>query len=89
MTVTIKKDSYIEQQEFMNTEEFKELYKERYKIEAKNNQLKNIGDMKEATGCGQVNMTIQGASTLFLTNIKRIRTLREEKKEKNKKKTGE
>lgn len=79
MTVTLQKEIHIEQKEFMNTEEFKKLYKERYKIEAKNNQIKNIGDMKEATGCGQVNMTIQGASTLFLTNIKRIRTLRHEK----------
>ena len=66
----------------METEEFKELYKERYKIEAKNNEIKNIGDMKTAIGCGKLGITIQGASTLFLTNIKRIRKLREEKLEK-------
>ena len=82
MTVTLQKEIHIEQKEYMKTKEFEELYKERYKIEAKNNQIKNIGDMKEATGCGQVNMTIQGASTLFLTNFKRIRTLKREKKKK-------
>jgi len=89
MTVTVQKGIHLEQKEFMKTEEFKELYKERYKIEAKNNQIKNIGDMKEATGCGQVNMTIQGASTLFLTNLKRIRTLKREKKENQAQKTEE
>lgn len=85
MTVTIKKDIHMEQKEYMATEEFKKLYKERYKIEAKNSQIKNIGDMKVATGCGLSCMTIQGATTLFLTNIKRIRTL---KKEKSKEKIG-
>lgn len=79
MTVTIKENIHREQQEYMETEEFKELYKERYKIEAKNSEIKNIGDMKVATGCGISCMTIQGATTLFLTNIKRIRTLRKEK----------
>ena len=79
MTVTIKKEIYKEQEEYMESEEFKELYKERYKIEAKNNQIKNIGDMKKATSCGELGMTIQGASTLFLANMKRIRTLKKEK----------
>ena len=82
MTVTIKKEIHKKQAEYMETQEFKELYKERYKIEAKNSQLKNVGDLKEAIGCGQVGMTIQGASTLFLTNMKRIRTLRKEKEAK-------
>ena len=35
-SVKIKADSHIEQMEYMNSEEFKELYAERYKIEAKN-----------------------------------------------------
>ena len=82
ITVTIKKEIHNKQKEYMETEEFKELYKERYKIEAKNNEIKNIGDMKTAIGCGKLGITIQGASTLFLTNIKRIRKLREEKLEK-------
>ena len=86
MTVTLKNPIHLEQAEYMETKEFKELYKERYKIEAKNNQLKNIGDMKVAIGCGQLGVIIQGASTLFLTNIKRIRTLKAEKKEKKEEK---
>ena len=87
MTITLKKEIYAEQKEYMESDEFKELYKERYKIEAKNSQIKNIGDMKQATGCGKLGMTIQGASTLFLTNMKRIRKLREEKNTKETKKT--
>ena len=79
MTVTVKKDIYKDQIDYMDTNEFKELYKERYKIEAKNSQIKNIGDMKKAVGCGELGMTIQGATTLFLANIKRIRTLNKEK----------
>lgn len=89
MTITIKKDIHIKQKEYMETEEFKELYKERYKIEAKNSEIKNIGDMKRAIGCGKLGITIQGASTLFLTNIKRIRQLKEEKKQKERKKEKE
>ena len=89
MTVTLKNEIHLEQQEYMETEEFKELYKERYKIEAKNSELKNIGDMKVATGIGMLGMTIQGASTIFLTNIKRIRKLRSEKEEKERQKNLE
>ena len=84
MTVTVKNKIHIEQAEYMESEEFKELYKERYKIEEKNNEIKNIGDMKVAIGSGQLGMIIQGASTLFLANMKRIRKMREEKQPKNK-----
>ena len=87
MTVTIKKEIHNQQAEYMETQEFKELYKERYKIEQKNNEIKNIGDMRVAIGCGQLGMIIQGASTLFLANMKRIRTLREEKEAKKEKKS--
>ena len=86
MTVTIKKEIHNKQAEYMQTEEFKELYKERYKIEQKNNEIKNIGDMRVAIGSGQLGMIIQGASTLFLANMKRIRTLREKKSKKIEKK---
>jgi len=63
----------------METEEFKELYKERYKIEAKNAELKNNYDYGNANACGKLGITIQGATTLFLTNMKRIIKLNEEK----------
>ena len=38
--VTIKSTEHLEQEAFQNTEEFKQLAKERYKIEAKNSELK-------------------------------------------------
>ena len=39
-SVTIKKDIHIKQMDYMKTEEFSTLYSERYKIEAKNAELK-------------------------------------------------
>ena len=63
----------------MKTEEFKTLYKERYKIEAKNAELKNNYNYGKANACGKQGITIQGATTLFLANIKRIIKLNEEK----------
>ena len=77
--VTIKKDVYVKHMDYMNTEEFKSLYKERYKIEAKNAELKNNYNYGNANACGKLGITIQGATTLFLTNMKRIIKLNEEK----------
>lgn len=82
-SVTIKNDIYIEHMEYEKTEEFKKLYSERYKIEAKNSEIKNNFGYDEANATGKVGMTIQGATTLFLANIKRIMKLRDEKNEKN------
>lgn len=65
--------------DYMETEEFKELYSERYKIEAKNAELKNSYGYSKATSCGKLGITIQGATTLFLANMKRIIRLEEEK----------
>ena len=78
--VTIKKDIHINHMDYMETEEFKELYKERYKIEAKNAELKNNYNYGNANACGKTGITIQGATTLFLTNMKRIIKLNNEKK---------
>ena len=82
--VTIKKDVHIAQMDYMETEEFKTLYSERYKIEAKNSELKNNYGYDKATACGKLGITIQGATTLFLANMKRIIKLRDEKIKKNK-----
>ena len=76
--VIIKKDIHIEQMDYMKTDEFKTLYSERYKIEAKNAELKNNYDYGNAKACGKLGITIQGATTLFLANIKRIIKLNEE-----------
>ena len=78
-SVKIKDDIHIAQMDYMKTEEFKTLYSERYKIEAKNAELKNNYGYDTATACGKLGMTIQGATTLFLVNMKRIIKLNEEK----------
>lgn len=79
-SVKIKDDMHIKHIEYMDTEEFKDLYKERYKIEAKNAELKNNYNYGNANACGKLGITIQGATTLFLTNMKRIIKLNEEKR---------
>lgn len=81
-SVTIKKDIHIKQMDYMKTEEFSTLYRERYKIEAKNAELKNQYGYDKASSCGKIGMTIQGASALFLANMKRIIRLNSEKEKK-------
>lgn len=72
-SVTIKTDTQQEQLAFQETEEFKELYKkERYKIEAKNAELKNVLGYNRAESYGMDAMQMQGAITMFAANVKRI-----------------
>lgn len=71
-SVKIKSDTHIAHMDYMETEEFKELYQHRYKIEAKNAELKSQYGYDTAQGCGLLSMTIQGASVLFMANMKRI-----------------
>lgn len=78
-SVKIKDNIHIAQMDYMKTEEFKNIYKERYKIEAKNAELKNNYNYGNANACGKLGITIQGATTLFLVNMKRIIKLNEEK----------
>ncbi|MCI8620444.1 MAG: IS5/IS1182 family transposase, partial [Clostridia bacterium] len=59
------------------------LYSERYKIESKNSELKSNVGYDTANACGKNGITIQGASALFLVNIKRIIKLKKEKAQKN------
>ena len=82
-SVKIKDDVHIKHMDYMETEEFKELYAERYKIEAKNSELKSNFGYDTANACGKNGITIQGASALFLANIKRIIKLKEEKVQNN------
>ncbi len=77
--VKIKDEVHIKHMEYMETEEFKKLYAERYKIEAKNAEIKTNYGYDKANACGKVGITIQGATTLFLVNMKRIIRLKEEK----------
>lgn len=78
-SVKIKSDTHTAQMDYMETDEFKELYSNRYMIEAKNSELKNNYGYDEANACGKLGMTIQGATTLFLVNMKRIIKLNTEK----------
>lgn len=72
-SVTIKTDTQQEQLAFQETAEFKEIYRnERYKIEAKNAELKNVLGYGRAESYGIEAMQMQGAITMFAANIKRI-----------------
>ena len=57
---------------FQKTEYFKAKAKERYKIEAKNNELKHRHGYDVASSSGLVGMELQGAMAIFTVNIKRI-----------------
>lgn len=74
-SVTIKTDTQQEQMAFEKTEEFREKYRERYKIEAKNAELKNVLGYDRAISYGMTAMQLQGAMTMFAANLKRIITL--------------
>ena len=78
-SVTLKSDEHLEQEQFQNTKRFKVLAKNRYKIEAKNSELKNGHGFKKSKSTGLFGMQIQGATTIFVVNIKRIIKLLNEK----------
>lgn len=71
-SVTIKSDIHKKQMEFQKSEYFKEKAKERYKIEAKNSELKHRHGYDVASSSGLIGMEMQGAMTLFTVNLKRI-----------------
>lgn len=74
-SVTLKSHTHQEHEEFQKTEYFKEKSKERYKIEAKNAELKNSHGYAKAVYSGLFGMELQCAITLFTANIKRIMEL--------------
>lgn len=71
-SVSIKSDEHLDQMKFQETEYFKEKAKHRYKIEAKNSELKNVHGYGRATSYGITNMQMQGALAIFTVNLKRI-----------------
>lgn len=77
-SITIKSDYHLEQKEFQNTGYFKTRMKERYKIEAKNSELKGVHGYDQCDSAGLDSMQIQGAVTIFVANIKRILRLKGE-----------
>lgn len=71
-SVTIKSDVHKSQIEFQESKFFKEKSKERYKIEAKNSELKHRHGYDTAASSGLIGMEMQGALAIFAVNIKRI-----------------
>lgn len=71
-SVSIKSDIHKEQIAFQETEYFKEKSKHRYKIEAKNSELKNVHGYRRALSYGITNMQMQSVITIFVVNLKRI-----------------
>lgn len=71
-SVSIKSGTHLDQMAFQQTEEYKENIKHRYKIEAKNSELKNVHGYDRAIAYGIENMQMQGALAIFTVNLKRI-----------------
>ena len=71
-SVSIKSELHQDQMVFQKTEYYKEKAKHRYKIEAKNSELKNVHGYDRAIAYGINNMQMQGALAIFTVNIKRV-----------------
>ena len=71
-SVSIRTDEQERHLEFQKTDEFKDKARERYKIEAKNAELKHVFGYDRAESYGLYSMQMQGAITIFAANIKRI-----------------
>lgn len=71
-SVSITSNEHIEQAKFQETDYFKEKARERYKIEAKNSELKHRHGYNIAQSSGLIGMQLQGAMAIFTVNLKRI-----------------
>lgn len=71
-SVSIKTGEQERLMEFQKTPEFKAKARERYKIEAKNAELKHVYGYDRAKSYGLYSMQMQGAITIFAANVKRI-----------------
>ena len=71
-SVIIKSNVHTAQMEFQESEYFKEKSKERYKIEAKNSELKHRHGYDVASSSGLMGMEMHGALAIFTVNLKRI-----------------
>lgn len=80
-SVAIKSPEHANQFAFQESDNFKETAKERYKIEAKNSELKNNHGCQVASGGGLSGMEMQGAMAIFVVNLKRILRLLDERRQ--------
>lgn len=79
-SVTIKSTEHKDHEAFQNSEAFKEIARSRYKIEAKNSEIKHRHGYETAKSAGLFAMQLQGATAIFAVNLKRIITLINENK---------
>jgi transposase len=77
-SVSIKSNEHTEQAKFQESQYFKEKSKERYKIEAKNSELKHRHGYDVAKSSDLIGMELQGAMAIFTVNLKRILKLIDE-----------
>lgn len=71
-SVKINDSTHNEQIRFQDTEYFKEKSRHRYKVEAKNGELKNRHGFSRASSYGLDCMEMQAAMAIFTVNLKRI-----------------
>jgi len=71
-SVSIKSGLHQDQMAFQETEYYKQKAKHRYKIEAKNSELKNVHAYDRAISYGITNMQMQAAVAIFTVNLTRI-----------------
>ena len=79
-SVTLKSPEHLEQKLFQESPHFQEKAKERYKIEAKNSELKHRHGYDVTSSSGLVGMEMQGAMAIFTVNLNRIMKLMKEPK---------
>ncbi len=77
-SIIIRSNVHKKQMNFQESDYFKEKSKERYKIEAKNSELKHRYGYDVASSSGLIGMNLQGAVAIFTVNIKRILKLMDE-----------
>ena len=78
-SISIPSEAHSKQKEYQESEDFKSNYRERYRIEQKNADLKNNHGLRRAESCGIHAMKIQGISALFFNNIRVIMKILDEK----------
>lgn len=73
--VRIISDEHKRMMEYEKSQEFKIKMKERYRIEEKNAELKNVHGLKKTISYGINSMEMQTAMAIFVVNIKKIMNL--------------
>lgn len=69
--MNIKSSEHTEQMLFQESEYFKAKSRERYKIEARNSELKHRHGYEVASSSGLASMQLQGAMAIFTVNLKK------------------